>query len=517
MTIKKPEITVACIVFFLFFSCLTALKIVNWTLNQGDSATALQMVDNLQKTGKVYSEAGSSSIDLISGRHIPALGLDEVKKADLTSSTKKPINWLTFHCYLFLYIFAPFSLIDLSVLLPAAIVLSFISILIICYFYLRKKEISILTTMLFVLLIMSHPAFSISIHGQLYPDRFFLGFATLFAFLCSTKNRNKFLFILIAILGFSVTVERTGLLLGIFAILHYILYFKRKDKQSIIKLFVGIGSVIFSVAILKTIINNSNYSSYLITSISSYISYLNIPGVIEKVSIFLFFSSMLWVLSIFDWRASIIALIMLLPNLLGNIGGAEKTGWFSHYHTFYFPFLIWAAAMGLIKLYGMTKKWIVNGLLCLLILLTCAKNPYTPGFSFTNLKDNIVVKSISEIKVYFLDGNAKKMIALKKEFQNSIPPGSKVSAVESAWYPFYKTAHISFYPIGIKEADYVIIAAQKINGGYKYGGFVSYLGPVVAAEVDEYLLEKMKEYGYDLENPVYISPWGHAVIARKKG
>ena len=84
------------------------------------------------------------------------------------------------------------------------------------------------------------------------------------------------------------------------------------------------------------------------------------------------------------------------------------------------------------------------------------------------------------------------------------------------WYPFYKTASISYYPIGIKEADYAIITAQKVDGGYKYGGFISYLGPEVSAKIDEYLLGKMEEYGYDLKNPVYISPWGHVVIARKK-
>lgn len=515
MKIKKTEIIIASTVFFLLFSCLTALKVINWVHNQGDSAIVLQMLDSVQKTGKVYSEAGGSAADLIFDRRLVSLSLEEIKKIDLAPSTKKPMGGLSWHLYLILYLFMPFGFMDLTILFSAVTVLSFVSMLVVCYFYLRKAGVAVLTSILFVLLAMSHPAFSISIFGQLYIDRFFIGFAAIFAFLCSIKNRNKFLFILIALLGASVVMERTGLLLGMFAVLHFILYFDKKDKAARIKLFTGIGLALLSFIALKLFIDNLCYGGYLITSVSAYLNYLKLPGVIEKILIFIFFSSMLWLLSIFDWRASIIALIMLLPNLFGNIGGAEKTGWATHYHTYYFPFLVWAATMGLIKLYGKTKHWIASIVLCVFIVLTCTKNPYTPGFSFSNVKDNIIVRSIREARIYFLEGNAKKITAITEEFRNSIPKGSKISAVEAAWCPFYNRAHIYYYPLGIKDADYVILLAQKIDEGYKYSGFISYRGPQVAAEIDEYLLKKLEEYGYDLKKPVYVSPWGHAVIGRK--
>jgi len=516
MIIRKREIVAVWLIFSIIVAALSMVKIVTWDKAQGDSALYSQLFNNIIKTGHSESEIASNTLYYLFPNKA-AMSLDEIMKLDLNTppSDKLLDNYFTFHFYPFLYLFTPLKFIDTDILYPAAIVLSFILLILIGYFYLRKKGISVITAMLFVLLIISHPAFSISIQGQLYPDRLFLGLALLFAFLCQSPLKNKFIFVLVALLCWLVS-ERAGIIIGIFAILQSILYYKKGDRQTKFKLFIGIMLLLSSCIVMKAIINNAYYSNYLITSFSAYASYLKTPGVMEKISIFFFFSSIFLALSIFEWRATIIALVMLLPNLLGNIGGAEKTGWLTHYHTYYFPFLVWAAAVGLIKLSGKTKKWIVNVLLCLLIILICTKNPYTPGFSFNNFKDNIVMKSISETRTYFFEGNAKKMMALKKEFQNSIPSGSKVSAVESAWYPFYKTAYISYYPVGIKEADYVVIMAQKVNEGYKYGGFISYSGPAVSAEVDKYLLEKMKEYGYDLKNPVYVSPWGHAVIARKK-
>lgn len=516
MIIRKREIAVVCLIFFIIITAFSMLKIVTWNRAQGDSSLYSQLLHNIITTGRPNSEVASNTLYYLFPNKA-AMSLDDIIKLDLSTppSDKLVSNFFTFHFYPFMYLLTPLRFIDTDILYPVAIVFSFFSLILIVYIYLRNRRMPIPTALLFLILILSYPAFSISIQGQLYPDRFFLGIALLFAFLCSSITKNKFTLILIAVLCCLVN-ERAGITLGIFSILHYILYYKKADRRSAIKLFIGVISIGFSYVVMKFFMNNSYYSGYLITSLPAYISYLNMPGVIEKISIFLLFSSMLWIISIFEWRAAAIALIMLLPNLLGNIGGAEKTGWLTHYHTYYFPFLIWASTVGLIKLYGKTKKWAANMILCALILLVCTKNPYTLGFSSANFKDNILVKTISEIKIYFLEGNAKRMMAIKNEFQDSIPAGSRVSAVESVWYPFYKTAHISYYPIGIEEADYVIITAQKTDGGYKYGGFVSYHGPLVTAEIDKYLLGKMKEYGYDLENPVYISPWGHAVIARKK-
>jgi hypothetical protein len=63
-------------------------------------------------------------------------------------------------------------------------------------------------------------------------------------------------------------------------------------------------------------------------------------------------------LSIFNIRFFLIALSSLLPNLFISIGGAEKTGLTTHYHSFYIPFLISGAVFGFIKLKEiLAEKW----------------------------------------------------------------------------------------------------------------------------------------------------------------
>lgn len=49
---------------------------------------------------------------------------------------------------------------------------------------------------------------------------------------------------------------------------------------------------------------------------------------------------------------AILALGALVPNLLGSIGGAEKLGWTTHYHSPYFPFLVLAVLLGYARMPG---------------------------------------------------------------------------------------------------------------------------------------------------------------------
>jgi hypothetical protein len=54
-------------------------------------------------------------------------------------------------------------------------------------------------------------------------------------------------------------------------------------------------------------------------------------------------------------RLALIAFGAMLPNILDNIAGAEKTGWSTHYHSVYFPFLVAAALIGFANLWKRVK------------------------------------------------------------------------------------------------------------------------------------------------------------------
>lgn len=515
---KKTEWIIAAMVCLVLIALFSSLKVVMWNRAQGDTTLYSQLLRNIITTGYPHTEIGANTLYYIFPVNVSGMTLEEVKTLNLKAPPEDKLlkNFFRFHKYSFLYLLTPFKFINTDVLFPISIISSFFLMLFVGYYWLRGSGVPALTSFLFIFLAASHPAFSISIFGQLYPDRFFLFLAATVAFLCSDLKKRGTLFLVFVILCWLVN-ERAGLILGVFLLLHYALYFRKDAGIEKVKLFSGIFSLAASVILIKLFMNNAYYASYLITSFHSYVAYLKTPGVVDKIGVFLFFNGIFLAMCVRDWRALIIALVMLFPNLFGNVGGAEKTGWLTHYHTYYLPFVFWAAASGLKKSVNLEKKWVVNFALFFLIMVVCLKNPYTRGFSFGNFNNNFMVAVVKDFKNYFLNGYFRQMLFIKNEFRNSIPPGSRISSVESAWYPFYQTARsISYFPIGLEDADYAVVVSQKEGEKYKYSGFFSYRGPVVEEEINEYLVGKMKEFGYDLESPVYVSPWGHAVIRKKE-
>src|SRR5439155_10104485 len=114
---------------------------------------------------------------------------------------------------------------------------------------------------------------------------------------------------------------------------------------------------------------------------------------------FLFINVLLLVpFGIFAKRWAFIALCSLIPNLIGSIGGAEKLGWTTHYHSYYFPFLIIALIVGASALFKTRSRGLISISTVLAIavtLLYAFMNPFPPpslSFSWSQIRQSGLVK-----------------------------------------------------------------------------------------------------------------------------
>ena len=96
-------------------------------------------------------------------------------------------------------------------------------------------------------------------------------------------------------------------------------------------------------------------------------------------------------LSFVNWRFGILALASMLPNLMVTVGGAEKTGFTTHYHAGYIPFLVGFAAVGYSSLINKIRiRFSAEGtnfkslIFCMLALLAVV----TSTTIFSNYKDS---------------------------------------------------------------------------------------------------------------------------------
>jgi hypothetical protein len=213
----------------------------------------------------------------------------------------------------------------------------------------------------------------------------------------------------------------------------------------------------------------------------------------------------------------------MLPNVFGNIGGAEKIGWSTHYHITYFPFLIYAASKGYIKIWLKCKSLLYRIILYLFIVIIIFLYTGLYLYSLDNLKisyaqilDNAWVKTVRTISDYFDEkGSYAYIYKRTKRIRDVIPENTIISVPEFLMVSLYKNRNICYYPMGLDDADYIIVTIVNINSKPPiYSGAVTYLGEENRKKLDEYLVKCMDKNGYDIYNPVVID--NIAIIKRKK-
>src|SRR4030042_601249 len=291
------------IIFIVFTTVLTFLLFYYHIRGQyGDGPFAAQMLNNLKYYNGLISSYGSSTLEV----YKTVWYKDAEFVCSLPLSFKGKDNPLFFHFYGVAYLLKPLSqFVNTYILFALLQALSFSSVLLFTYLFSRKKGINVIYSLLFVFLVSQHPIWRFGIYGQFYFNQLFLPLIALVVWLLD----SIFLILIIQINQGPDTTQT------------------------------GFFSNLFSVSIVS-VINNSLLK--------------------RETTIFILVNLLsMGIFTLSSRKMFVLFLLFLTPNLLVDIGGADKVGWSTHYQISYLIPLIWVSLMGFSILYKKKKYWLL--------------------------------------------------------------------------------------------------------------------------------------------------------------
>lgn len=495
---------------------LTIITVNSGYSFQGDSGQLFTILESLHSGNGFYNPFLPTLIDYIFNLHIPSLSVEELCNYNFETNSYNlaDFNHLKFHYYLIL---APMSLLLYIFEAPyvgsGIVIFSFISFLTISFLIIRNNfKLNLLFAIFIVFAVSLHPSWGLSIQGQPYVDRLFLPLCLLLLYFSNKENPSFSTILILSIITSSV-VEKGIFYVGIYLILHSILYFKSNTKLQFQKFILGILLLVVYFIIVKYYLNNIYYSSQYISLEAFKNNFLDqkyTNGTLSFLTINLFF---LLPSIFFDRKLFLIALTTLIPNLVYNLGGAEKTNFYTHYHTFYYPFITFAFIQNLPKFINYFNKFVINFKYLIRLFLIgyltaiCFFYYY---LSFDN--NNLVVFSKSPYNnSYFSSFNFRwatrtNFLLTQEKVYKYIPLGSKVSSIEASFPYLFKYQNISMYPLNYQTADYIILGYQKNEDKYFYSGYSGYRGQDHTNQVDACMNIKLEKSNFDINNPILLSP-----------
>ncbi len=500
----KHYLALSIIIFsWIFLSSTLYYYQINTQL--ADTTFIAQILDNFRHSPVMNTTMGNSIIESMD--RIWGHSAEYVCNLQLTTQFTT-LPW--FHYYFALYLLMPFTwIMNVPVLLAVIQAGIYLSVLVFTYYYARKQDLSWVSATLMTFLVAQHPLWIEGIYGQFYVNRLFLPFSALFIWLIEKKKINYLALSLAGLFAIS-TNEIYGIAIATIIVSYFWIHKIINRKLCLLAglyllySFVSVTLIQYNLGI--TLPQTDFLSKTVGGGLSSTIERLTSDLLDQKTQIFLWVNfASLGITAIFARRTILPLLLILLPNLFINIGGAEKTGWSTHYHVSYFLPLIWLSILGISQLNK--NRRLQNVFLIALIVLAIWINPYTgklrqsPLFSPLDLYQK--ARTYRTMSPIYLDFRAR--------LEEAVGPGQSVSLLEPLSYHLYPH-ETYYYPHNIEGVKNVILRYDKSQTGDARYSSISY-GKQFDPHMDACILRRMVNHGYDLENPTIIDDW--AVIKRK--
>lgn len=224
------------------------------------------------------------------------------------------------------------------------------------YVFLRKLKIPIAPTLLFLITVSVFPVFSNAYMGQIYMDILMFGPATaLVLSIWWMKNQSTSIWrwvVLLTVLLGSIS-ERGAYLAGLIGFGYSLLLFGKNMFYKREILYVSLSGLTMSLwgfVWFKFIMINRDYQGKSYRDALARLGGLLDEPVRPMFIIFLSTSLIFLCLTLFSGRAILITLGALTPTLLVSTGGAELSGFYTHYHQTYLPVLVATAVIGFVRI-----------------------------------------------------------------------------------------------------------------------------------------------------------------------
>lgn len=463
-----------------------------------------ESIDTTNSTGKSQTFLTSSVIEAL--QTVIVQPANEVCAADLAHPRVGFINIYERHAFPILYPLAlmRFFADSLTVLVLCAVV-AFPGVLGCVYFYARRFGCPSWLSVVLVVLTAAHPAWSYAAFGQFYPDKLFPFFglvylAILYEHLSGTRS-SPWMLVATGILAAS-TSERSTIMLVAATAGALLWYSARRGlrRADLTPLALTVTLALYAYWYMRYVQVNSDYASFG----SSAVSFLKLgvaglpPATLKFLAINI---GLLFPFSIGGGMWTAVAAGSLFPNLVGSIGGAEKLGWSTHYHSPYLPFLIFATILGAAALYRRSRGLArIGGALAVAqAAIFLMLNPMSPEPLLDLAPANVRQAALTQIIEFQIGTGPPAGHIARGEFfrsvANMIPEGSEVSTTEFYMPALYEKGvrRMHFYPLGIGKAQYVVAPyVMTPSGEVLYEGHVSYFQAGVAEEANRCLTARLE-------------------------
>lgn len=484
---------------------LGTLRIYGGHTFHADTAQLYLILENLSKGFGAYNPAQASFIDFQMISKLGDLSPEKICSSNFVPSiySSEQFNHFKFHTYFILY---PLSfiakIISADYLIQWVNASCFVFFIALCGYIINKEKISWYLSILALITITFFPAWSISFQGQPYVDRLYLPLGLIIFYLVDTQKSFSLKAIFVILIS-SLIVEKVLIYNGIFLILYAILFYKKKDiTKQFIYLIIGLISVLSFIFFAKYYINNGYYSSAIPLSLKGIYDRLAEGYFLNGfISLLVTWLPILLPVLFFNRKLFIICIVMLTPNLLGNIGGGEKTGFYTHYHTLYFPFLVYSYLKILPQLITSLKRFnAIYIYFSLIIVFYCFV-----GYDSSNrlkIQNNIIHSYIHSLYYEIVDFNVGNRIMPIE----TLPEEAIVTSIEPGFLYIRRNKNFHFYPLNLGKSEYLIINKKdNPDGSIAFYGYFGYQGLDHINKVDQCMDGIIKNL-YDIDNPVLLKP-----------
>ncbi|MBN9355080.1 MAG: DUF2079 domain-containing protein [Herbaspirillum huttiense] len=450
-------------------SCILCIgKDAVQTNRMGDAALFEQLIENIHAGKGAVSNVFANTQNFIDHRYI-GIPNTELLSRELQGMLVHPAaderSMLGFHAYYILY---PISwlmwMMSSSMALVVLQTTAYALLVWATAAYVMVRTRNVVLSVLSCGLVFFSPQVFLGLAGQFYPDRLFVPLG--FILLCCLHFQLRWRYVALVALLLALVNERAALISGLLVGMHAILFGWHQRKRLLTQLAVAGLLVAYAFLIKKLVLTNLYYDTFLPVSWDDLVyRYTQIPGFADNLFINLKNNALLLMLAVFAPRYLLIALVVLLPNLVGSIGGAEKVGWLSHYHSYYFPVLCFAAASGVCNLYLLCSRATLKGALVAGFALASTFVWYTQE----KLNWNMIAVPSSVMREFVAMYQANRRgtptgYDTRRLINAEFAAGSLVVTNEAGMAMLHQRVKVGVYPLGLRKADYVYIDCGELDG-----------------------------------------------------
>jgi len=514
-------------VFLMVTMALGLLMVMRVYMHHSDSAMFIELVENTARYGLPLTQINAAINDAVWTWFATA---QEVCDADLLSPPHPyfgdSINQFTRHAYAITY---PLSMLTLLApgmqILPFAQAATFTGMLLVVYVLLRRYGVGVTGALLFTAAVSCHPVWGQGLAGDLYADRYYVLLGLVYVAVLhgivaeDGKVMTPTRLGLVVALGLLAgsTHERGLLMTGAVTVGMVLLYWRRLEGRRY-----GIPLAVFGLILIAAMIaymrlfNENPEMAKFARSIFDYPILMVEDDNLRNgsISFVILNMAMFGAVAVLNGRLALIALGSMLPNLFFHNGGGEKYNWALHYHSFYFPFLVFAVLMGFRRLWVNSAPAGRLGVSAVVVVVAAGMATFTAvvprNFDYRNIYTSAWYQAYD---LYNYGQNSSWAVFAREKVTTAalIPRETVVMTVESMMPVLSDHRKLTYFPLGIEKADYAVLESATTADGRRYFVPINYVGDREA--IGLCVTERMRRFGWDVDNarPVGQFQWNWIV------